>query len=311
MSSDLSPEVASQIVSSAEEYFGGENILLIQFSAENTSLTKLFLSGGRYAYLDRSGDLVDQWQLNGRPEELLYDLHHRLLLGDTGLLLSGIAAIVLLALFIPGAIVWWPARRSFSWRLLVGGLMRPQLLATHRNLGIVSLAPIALLLVTAVILSFPDQAQAIFVDPHSSKDSYSDLYVQNLDQLSGEQYGSIEKSLERALLSMQGGRIRSLQLPYGYSGYNLIGMQQKGDWHSGGLSRIYIDPQTGLMDMRLDAHSLPRSEKLYNLSYPLHTGKVDSLVYRIALTVFGASLFSLSLIGSVSFIKKLWANLKT
>lgn len=310
---EFSPEVGAEIASGAERLFGGENIYLIQFESENTALHKIFLTNDRYAYLNSKGELVDLWHLNERPEEWLYDFHHRLLLGDTGVLICGLAALSLLALVLPAVVAWWPTRKGFSWPVLKKGVSRPQLLATHRNLGIVMALPLMFSLTTAILLAFPDEAQEVLVDPHRTTQSYSDLYIERVDALTGREQGSLPASLRRAQSLMEGARIRSLQLPYGFSGYNLIGLQQQGDWHPGGLSLVYIEPESGRMDMSLDAFKLPLSEKLYNLSYPLHTGKVENLGYRLFLTMVGLSMSMLAILGLISFVKKLLgrANRKT
>lgn len=300
----LNPEMGARIASSAESLFGGENIYLIQYQSENTSLHKVFLTNDRYAYLNNIGELVDLWHLNERPEEWLYDFHHRLLLGDTGLLICGLAGLTLLILILPAVFSWWPTRRAFSWQILVRGMLRPQLLATHRNLGVLVVLPLTITLSTAVLLAFPDEAQEVLVDPHRTTQSYSDLYIERVDALTGREFGGLQSSLERAQSLMDSARIRSLQLPYGFSGYNLVGLQQRGDWHPGGLSLVYIEPESGRMDMSLDAFALPFSEKIYNLSYPLHTGKVDSLAYRVFLTLVGLSMAVLAMLGLLSFVKK-------
>ena len=300
----LTPDIGARITSGAESLFGGENIYLIQFQSEYTSLHKLFLVDDQYAYLNNEGELVDHWNLNERPEEWLYDFHHRLLLGNTGVLICGFAAISLLILVVPAILAWWPTRGAFRWRVFVKGVLRPQLLATHRNLGILMALPMIAFLGTAILLAFPYEAQEILVDPHRTTQSYSDLYTERVDALMGREQGSVQASLGRAQSWMGGAKIRSLQLPYGFSGYNLVGLQQEGDWHPGGLSLVYIEPESGVMDMSLDASKLPISEKIYNLSYPLHTGKVENLVYRIFLTLVGSSMSILSLLGLVSFVKK-------
>jgi len=158
---------------------------------------------------------------------------------------------------------------------------------------------------TAVLMAFPYEAQEILVNPHRTTQSYSDLYTERVDTLTGRDQGSLQSSLRRAQSWMGGAKIRSLQLPYGFSGYNLVGLQQEGDWHPGGLSLVYIEPEGGVMDMSLDASKLPISEKLYNLSYPLHTGKVENLAYRIFLTLVGSSMSILAMLGLISFVKKL------
>lgn len=298
-------EMAAEVVRSAEEKFGENDILLVQFGSENLSLHKVFLSGSRYAYLDNRGQLVDLWLLNERAEEWLYDLHHRLLLGNVGLLISGFAAIGMLALLPFGLIAWWPKRRGFSWRVIKAGWTRPLLMATHRNLGVLAILPITILLITAVVLSFPEQSQKVLVEPASFSESYSALFEETSDQLSGTDQAEYEVAFARALGGFDDAELSSLRVPNDASSYVLIGIEQSGDWNLLGLSRVYIDQPSGYMDMRLDAKKLPNLEKLYHLAYPLHTGKADRLWYRLVLTAVGLSMLALSMLGFLSFIKKL------
>lgn len=304
----LTPSKAAEVVLSAEKEFGKNDILLVQFGSERLSLNKVFLSDRRYAYLDNTGQLIDLWHLNERPEEWLYDLHHRLLLGNIGLLISGFAAICTLILLPLGLLAWWPTRQSFNWCILKSGLQRPQLLATHRNLGVFAILPIAILLITAIVLSFPEQSQRILVEPASFTDSYSALFEETSDQLSGSDQAEYEIAFTRALAGFEGAALTSVRVPNDSSSYVLMGIQQPGEWNSLGLSRVYIDKPSGFMDMRLDAKKLPMLEKLYHLNYPLHTGKTDRLWYRFFLTAVGLSLLALSVLGLWSFIKKLLAK---
>ena len=76
-------ESLSIIAEAIDRQFDGNEILSVQFASHELPLTLLTLSDERFAYLDTQGSIVDQWQGNGRFEEWVYDLHHRLLLGDT------------------------------------------------------------------------------------------------------------------------------------------------------------------------------------------------------------------------------------
>jgi len=301
----VTPASATAITLAAERAFGQDQVLLVAFGSQNLALNKVYLYDQSYAYLDMQGAVIDKWHLNGRPEEWLYDLHHRLLLSDTGLLIVGLAGLALLCLIPTGLIIWWPTRKNFRLSLWVRGLRRHQLLQTHRNLGIIAAVPIMVSLVTGVILTFPDQAQEIMVYPFTQSESYNELYVTNLDTISGPGTGDWLAAFTRAQASFPNAIIRSASPPVFVGSHRVIAMQKENDWHQGGLNRVYIDSSEGYMDMRLDASQVPISERLYNLSLPLHTGNIGSLAYKIALTLFGLSLFTLSLLGLTSFVKKL------
>jgi uncharacterized iron-regulated membrane protein len=69
------------------------------------------------------------------------------------------------------------------------------------------------------------------------------------------------------------------------------------------MSRVYIDADGGYMDVRFDATTLPLVERAYNAAYPLHTGKLESLAYKVLLTASGLLIAILSSLGLLSFIK--------
>jgi uncharacterized iron-regulated membrane protein len=301
----ITAELAATVADAAQAHFGLD-VLLLQFGHENLALHKVYMPDSQYALLDNTGAIIDQWRLNDRPEEWLYDLHHRLLLGNTGLNIAGISALVMLLLVFFGLIAWWPSRKLFNWRLWISGWPRNKLLNTHRNIGIVAALPTCVLLLTGAVLSFPFQAQKLLLTDYHYSQEYSDLYTVGLDGLNGTENGERLVAFKRALASFPEGAIRSVEPPSRMSGYRLIGMQQNAnEWHQSGLSRVYIAPDTGYMDMRLDAASLSMVEQLYNLSYPLHTAKADRLWYRVVVFIFGIAMCLLSFLGCVSFVKKL------
>ena len=79
-SAEITPELAATVTDAAQSHFGLD-VLLLQFGHENLGLHKVYMPDSQYALLDSTGTIIDQWYLNDRPEEWLYDLHHRLLLG--------------------------------------------------------------------------------------------------------------------------------------------------------------------------------------------------------------------------------------
>jgi uncharacterized iron-regulated membrane protein len=57
------------------------------------------------------------------------------------------------------------------------------------------------------------------------------------------------------------------------------------------------------MDVRMDMRIQQVSERMYNAAYPLHTGRLDFLPYKILLTLSGLLAATLSVFGLTSFFK--------
>ena len=62
------------------------------------------------------------------------------------------------------------------------------------------------------------------------------------------------------------------------------------------------------MDVRIDATRLPAIERAYNAAYPLHTGRLDALPYKLLLTASGIGLAGASLFGLLGFVRRFRGN---
>ena len=296
------PEALAVIASDIEARFGDQDILQIQFPSERLALTKVIFPEARYAYVSTNGTVVDEWVLNERWEEWLYDLHHRLLLGDAGLSLTGSAGLVLLSLVVLGFIAFWPLRRGFGQGLWPKGTARPVLLKAHRNIGMLVALPFLLLLLSGIVLAFPGWAEAM-LEPMRRTQEYSDAMTVGLDGLSGPGMGDWLPAMQRALGSFPDGTIRTATVPSDFNTYRVIGIQQDADWHPLGMSQVYITAPEGYMDVRIDGTTLPVVERAFNAAYPLHTGRLN-LPYRLLLTACGLGLALVSVFGLLGFIRR-------
>jgi uncharacterized iron-regulated membrane protein len=297
------PESLAVIGADIEERFGDRQILQIQFPTEKLALTKVIMPDAAYAYVAADGTLIDEWIQNERWDEWLYDLHHRLLLEDLGLSLTGTAGLVLLPLVLLGAIAYWPLRRGFGQGLWPKSTARPFLLKAHRNIGILVALPCLLSLTTGVVLAFPDWFEGR-LEPIRRTEAYSDAMLEGLDDIFGAGTGDWLPTLQRAQASFPKGTIRTASVPDAFSAYRVIGIQQRGDWHPQGRSQIYIDAPEGYMDVRIDSARLPAIERAYNAAYPLHTARLDALPYRLLLTASGIGLIAASLFGLLGFVRR-------
>ena len=297
------PEALARIGEAIEAKLADYDILNIQFATAAFPLSRVTLLDTNYAYVDIDGNVVDLWHMNDRPEEWLYDLHHRLLLEDLGLTIMGCAAVALAVLVILGVITFIPLRRHFSRGILPANTSRLALLSSHRNLGILLALPLLLTLVTGFIQAFPFQVEEWLLDEIRGTQEYSDAMVVGIDEVTGEGTGDWLPALQRTLAVFPGADIRSAQVPSGFSAHRIIGVRQPGDWNPNGLSLAYIDADLGYMDLRIDTRTLPLRERAYNSAYPLHTGKTGSVLYKLFLTLCGIGFACLSVFGLVSFIK--------
>lgn len=298
-----SPENLALIADAVEVQFDNNDILNIQFATAEFPLTKVTLYDNNYAYVDIHGVVVDEWHLNDRIEELIYDLHHRLLLESLGLNIVGFSAMALVFLIALGVIVFLPLRRHFTLKLLPRNFKRQQLITSHRNMGIVIALPLLLTLVTGIVLVYPGQVEEMFLDELRSTPEYSDAMVVGIDDITGEGTGDWLPAFERTLAIFPGSTIRSSTVPSGFSAHRVIGVQQPGQWNRTGTSHVYVDSELGYMDLRIDSSGFPALEQIYNTNYPLHTGKTGSLLYKLFLTLVGIGVATLSFFGFVSFIK--------
>lgn len=297
------PEALAQIAEAVEAQFADDFVLNIRFATADFPLTRVTLDGTNYAYVDTTGKVVSRWHMNDRPEEWLYDLHHRLLLDDLGLTIMGVVAVALLVLVILGLASFIPFRRLFPTGIVPRGTSRAALLTSHRQLGVVLSLPLLMMAVTGFLQAFPREVEQWLLEDIRIDIEYSDNMVSGLDTISGEGTGDWRPAMERTLAVFPGARIRSAAGSVTSYGSRVIGVQQPGDWNPNGLSFTYIDPATGHMDLRFDALSVPWLERLYNTAYPIHTGKTGSLAYKLFLTLFGLGVAALSAFGLIGFLK--------
>lgn len=297
------PVALARIVESIEAQFDVDEIGLIQLATRDFPLTKVTLSDTRYAYVDVDGNIVAEWFMNERWEEWLYDLHHRLLLGNRGLTIVGFVALAMTLLVLAGLVSYWPMRRGLLLGFRPKGGDRAHLLVTHRNLGVFEALPFLLTLTTGAVLAFPFQTEAWLLDPVRRTQEYSDSLSENLDDISGAGAGEWFAAMTRALATFPAGEVRSVTVANRASPYRIIGVKQPDEWHPDGMSRVYIEAASGYMDVRFDAVSLPGVERAYHAVYPLHTGKLESLPYRLFLTVSGLVVATLATLGLVCFIR--------
>lgn len=303
---EATPASLARIAEQVEARYDNNHIMRLTFPRADFALAKVAVYPDRFAYLDGEGNLVTEWRGNGRPEEWLYDLHHRLLMVDTGLLIVGFGSMAMLLMVLTGLILWWPMRSSWRRGLWPRNTRRGELNRGHRHIGLLLSLPLLGLLITGIVLVFPAQTEDWLLSEIRRDEDYSMAMMEGVDEISGGDSGNWVPALERAQQVFPDSAIRSAEVPTQFSPYRIIGLQHPQDWHPLGMSRVYVEAEGGYMDIRIDAMGLPFRERAYNAMYPLHTARLDSRLYQVFLTLSGAGIFLLSGLGLFSFLRRWW-----
>lgn len=134
------PAAAPATVGPALDRFeasGGPRVALASINSGGVSLHRLYLNDGRQALVDGAGRPVGKGPPEARFENRVHNLHIKLLAGHTGELLVGVLGLAGLGMVATGAVLWWPARRGFRLSVWPRSARRRDLVATHRNFGLV------------------------------------------------------------------------------------------------------------------------------------------------------------------------------
>lgn len=294
---DLSPSSLGDVLRRADETFGEVGIRALTFAKTDFGVHTVYLANGGSAYLSSDGQVVDQWTKNGRLEDWLLDLHHRLLVGRTGRWIAGLTGLAAVVFVLAGIIAYWPARRGFRRGLTLQGTSRPELLSLHHNSGIVAAPVIMVAILTGVVMSFPSTSRALVdqLGGHVQQEPLPDI---------GE-YDDIQwaEGIDSAYQAFPGAAPRIAIWPRN-GGAASLRMRQTVEWHPNGRTVVTFHPGTGQLLRTENALALAPGRQAYNAVYPIHAAYVGGRVYDLVMALTGLSMFGLGAIGTVTFVRQ-------
>lgn len=233
------------------------------------------------------------WQLDrAHAVPLLYELHSKLLAGDTGHLVAGVGALVLLGLAISGVWLAWPARSSrAAWRRVLtvkrGAPARRWWFDVHRATGLWLALLIGLMSLTGAALVFDASARAVVS---------SLLPVQALPRMRAPAaQAEVPSTAQRGpdeLVALARARFPQaswsrLTLPTGKDGMAEVRLLQPGEPRADtGSTRVRLDAAGRIVAVQ-DPLSAPAGSVLLDWVFPLHSGEALGLVARLLWTLFG------------------------
>ncbi|MEW4468108.1 PepSY-associated TM helix domain-containing protein [Parasphingorhabdus sp. JC815] len=252
-------------------------------------------------YTDSSGTVLAAWDnVWGRVETALFEIHHYLLLGETGTTISGLAALIGLGFVITGVILWWPTRKTFKLRLWPARMTRPSIIRQHRDLGVI-LAPLLFLgMLTGVAMTLRPVANFL-LSPISSPAEMEAAREKPEFNAGSAENADWQTIMAKAQARYPDAIIRLISFPRAEGDPITIRMKQPAEWHNNGRTMLWFDGANGSLVGDSDALKLPQGLQIYNFSYPLHAAKVGGIIYIILQTLTGLALTLLGTLAVWSF----------
>ncbi|MBT9473489.1 MAG: PepSY-associated TM helix domain-containing protein [Pseudomonadota bacterium] len=280
----------------------------IVLASERLGLHRLsYTDKERGAYADQTGEIVARWASKWeRPEVWLFDLHHYLLIGDTGKFVAGTLGLFGLAFVITGVILWWPTRRLFTFSLWPAKMSRTAVVRQHRDLGMLVSPLLFVSLLTGVAMTLPKVEEvllSVFSKPAEMDAAQAPPKVKGRALAPATDWRAL---LDEARAKYPDAEIRSLGLPAKPGALISVRLRQQAEWLPNGRTMFWFDPATGRQVANRDAQTLPMGVRVANLEYPVHAAKVGGLPYRLVMTLSGLTLAMLGTLAVYTF----WANPK-
>ncbi len=259
------------------------------------------LPHGGGAYLAHEGFLRARWTSSwDRPETFLFDLHHHLLMGETGELLSGWLGIAAVLFTLTGLILWWPTRRTFRLKALPARLTRPAVIRHHRDLGVVLALPILLAGLTGALMVLKPLGQAVLAPLSPARDVAA--WQAKPPSPQAAQAPDWPAILAAAHARFPDGELRMVIWHKAPGAAVTIRMRRPAEWHPNGRTTLTLAGDGTLLAAR-DAPAAPLAVRAGNALYPLHSarlaGSAMALPLRIVMTLAG---LGLALLGSLAVL---------
>lgn len=279
------PAIARMVEAAADS----GRVIRITFAGDEIGLHQFAYRGGGGAYLKQDGTVAAQWADQwARLELWLFDLHHHLLSGETGEIITGIAGLAGLLFVISGSILWWRTRRAFALKLLPRRIEPGAILRHHRDIGIVAAPLLLLSMTTGVLMVFGGVATAL-IGPDAAAP------VELATRVPAGR--AAESAILQSKARYPDALLRRVTFPRAAGQPISVRMRQPFEWTPNGRTQLTFDAATGRLLTVQDPAIAGASASIREKFYPLHTAKVGGLAMKLLMSLSG---LALTLLGSLA-----------
>ena len=249
---------------------------------------RLDKSEGLRVYADPyTGRVLGQREPTETLTGIVFLLHTHLLAGHWGEQVVGVVGLLLFALCVTGAILWWPGWSKIRSTLRVkwDGAWKRVANDLHRAVGALAVLFLVMTALTGAAQVFAAQARALVNFVTSSP---APPPVPKSTPIDGATTLPLQRAVDIALATLPGEYPTRLTLPADDRAVFVVRGRQPGELSPNGKSYVYIDQYSGRVLLLDDAVRAPLGTRVTNLIYPIHSGRwVDSWWGRLPYVLLG------------------------
>nr|WP_315380377.1 PepSY-associated TM helix domain-containing protein [uncultured Sphingomonas sp.] len=278
---------------------GPQPIDRITFAGEGLGVHQVVFRDGSGAYLSQAGETVARWSASWqRPELWLFDLHHRLLIGDTGEAITGVAGLVGLFFVVTGVLLWWRTRHRFRLRPWPATMKSGAIVHHHRDLGVVAAPLLLVSLLTGVLMVFPALGGGLLAEARSRPP--------RVEVRAAQASRDLRPLFEAAAARFPGAELRRLQWPRKPGAPIVLRLRQSFEWTPNGRTFVYADPVTLAIVGRADPATGGVAASIREKLYPIHAAKIGGPAWKLAMSMSGLALALLGSLAVYAFWRTQW-----
>ncbi len=310
------PAPVSTVIRMAEAKKPGEHVTFVTMPTPEKPHYEVYLQNAAGKYTEVAADMATgAVRETGRSWiEWVHDLHTSLLMGNIGVGVNAVAAMVLLLLAISGIFLWWPGVKTWVRGLRINfrsGWRRINFDA-HNAIGFWTLAIVSWWAISGIYFGFPRQVAAVVgvVSPLKNMKE-----PEPLKEVAASGQVSLESILEKAHNHLPAAFLSGFGLT-GQPGGNVtvyMDVEEPGDFshrdiltYSGGTGNLLATWHYG--------QNQTLGDWVMWAMYPLHFGTLWGVGWKVVWFCLGLSLAVLSITGLLMYwnrwLRHRWKTLR-
>jgi len=279
---------------------GAKPVDRITFAGDGLGVHQVIFKDGSGAYVSQAGETVARWSASWqRPELWLFDLHHRLLIGDAGETITGIAGMVGLFFVVTGIVLWWRSRRRFRLRAWPATMRSGAIVHHHRDMGVVAAPLLLVSLVTGALMVFPALGGGLIAEARSHLPKVEEHRAAPASR-------DVAPLFRAAAATFPGAEFRRLQWPRKAGAPIVLRLRQSFEWTPNGRTFVYADPVTLGILGRADPTEGGTAASIREKLYPVHAAKTGGVLWKLAMSASGLALALLGSLAVYAFWRTQW-----
>lgn len=281
-------ELARQLSDLLERHPRG-TLRLLAPPREGLAGWQAWFDNGDRALYSAEGRLLARWNEAVSPFGILHALHVDLLAGAAGRWLMGAVGAGALILTLFGVWAWLRAPRRIQARHLAPARLRrgPWLLA-HRQWGLLVALPTVLLMLTGTIMNWSAWWRSALPAPE-------------IFAAADDGTPHLRKAISTLRAQWPGARIAFINTSQIEAGRLQARLRQPGEIHPNGRSSVTVTMGGELLE-RYDARRAGAVGVLDDLTYPVHSGRIDVPGWHLTIVISGVVIALLSVSGWLTWL---------